>query len=63
MTDDPTISVTTTDRFTALLEATLATAYRNDIDVEGGWLIESPSSDVPNWDIEIWRTENPDSSD
>ncbi|MGA9399372.1 hypothetical protein [Haladaptatus sp.] len=62
MTDDPNISVTTADRFTALLEATLAAAYRNDIDVEGGWLIESASSDIPNWDIEIWRTENPDSS-
>ncbi len=63
MTNSPDIDVDSIDRFTALLEATIAAAYRNDINIEGGWLIESPpSSDLPNWDIEIWRTEAPDGS-
>ncbi len=57
MTDETDIVVDSSDRFTAVLEAALAAAHRNDIDVEGGWLIESSSSEVPNWDIEIWRAE------
>ena len=57
MTDETDIVIDSSDRFTAVLEAALADAHRNDIDVEGGWLIESSSSDVPNWDIEIWQTE------
>ncbi|MFH5797042.1 hypothetical protein [Haladaptatus sp. CMAA 1911] len=56
MTDETDIEIDSSDRFTAVLEAALAAAHRNDIDVEGGWLIESPSSDVPNWDVEIWQT-------
>jgi hypothetical protein len=55
MTNETDIVVDSSDRFTAVLEAALANAHRNDVDVEGGWLIESSSSDGPNWDIEIWQ--------
>ena len=62
MTDSPDIVVDSSDRLSAVLAATLASAHRNDLEIEGGWLIESPSSDIPNWDIEIWRTKSSEGS-
>ena len=41
--------------FTAALEAVLDAAHRNDVPVEGGWLVETDGDERPDWDVEVWR--------
>lgn len=53
-------TVTTTGAFTDELQSLLSEAVENGIDVEGGWLVQSPSDERPDWDVEIWRVERGD---
>ncbi|RDI72632.1 hypothetical protein [Halopelagius longus] len=52
--------VTTAGGFTDELRSLLAEAHRNGVDIEGGWLVQSPSEEMPDWDIEIWQVEHTD---
>lgn len=50
--------------FEAALQAFVQTAAQNGIAVPGGWHVESPSSEFPDWEVVITefadRTENID---
>lgn len=52
--------VTTAGGFTDELRELLEEAHRNGVEIEGGWLVQSPAEGVPDWDVEIWRVEHAD---
>jgi hypothetical protein len=58
MTNETGRDAAAVERFTEALREAVAEAYRNGVDVEGGWLVRSSARDVPDWDIEIWRVEH-----
>lgn len=43
------------EAFIAELGLMLEEAYQSDIDVEGGWTIHASSTNIPDWDVEIWQ--------
>jgi hypothetical protein len=49
-------SVDSTDAFATALKSVVEAAHENDVDVEGGWFIET-GEDGPDWDVEIWAVE------
>ena len=54
MTSENDPEIESVETFVIELESILKEAHRNDIAIEGGWLIETSAEDVPNWDLEIW---------
>lgn len=62
MTSETNAQVDSQESFLTALESVLIEARQNDVDIEGGWLIESPHNDH-NWDVEIWPVESRESSD
>ena len=49
---------TTESEFNQHLGSLLASAYRNGIDVEGGWEYRHSGSDLPDWGVEIYVVES-----
>lgn len=60
MTKEREGEVTTAGEFTDELRGLLSEAAENGVDVEGGWLVQSPAEETQDWDIEIWRVEHAD---
>lgn len=54
MTSENDPEIDSVETFVCELEDLLEEAHRNDIAIEGGWLVETLAEDVPNWDLEIW---------
>lgn len=42
------------DAFAEQLGLVLAKAFWSDIEIEGGWKVQTSDEDVPDWDVEIW---------
>jgi hypothetical protein len=59
MSSGPRQQITTHADLTLAIAELLDSAYRNGLDVEGGWAVPTPSDDVPNFDVEIWQLGSP----
>jgi hypothetical protein len=54
---DPEFNPTTQREFETLVKQLVSAAHDNHVDVEGGIDVRHPSTEVPDWTVEITRIE------